>query len=373
MIYFDNAATTKPDKEALEKASVFNDGLFYNPSAVYKAGSQIKRELDAARESLLKHLTKSSRYGLIFTSSGTEADNIAILGQNLRGNIVTTGAEHSAVYNTMSALKDKLDVRFAKVGADGRVDENSLIGLVDNNTSLVSVIHAGNETGCINDINGLAMRVKEKNPRTVFHSDGVQAFGKLKYNLSQDVDMYCASAHKIGGIKGTGILVYKKALKLHPLIFGGGQESGLKSGTENVFGIKNFEYAAEKKFAALQSDLERVISIRNILLKKLDSLLYVVLSDKDEGSPYVLSVSAVGLKGEVLLRMLEERGLLCSAGAACSLKNRFSRVLKECGHPDKVLEGVVRLSFSPSNTLKEAEQAASILNAAARELKEKIG
>lgn len=238
--------------------------------------------------------------------------------------------------------------------------------LVDEKTSFVSVVHVNNETGAVNDIAEIADMVKRKNPRTIFHSDGVQAFGKIPVRLT-NVDLYSASAHKIGGVKGCGALVKRKTLTLAPYLYGGGQENGLRSGTENVFGIMAFCYAAERRFASQDVDGERLRGLRERLWSMLDPSYFKRLSPED-GTPYILTVTAEGLRGEILQRLLEARGVIVGTGSACSSKHPFSRVMQACGYGEKQLYGVLRLSFSPETTENEVVEAACALNESAKEL-----
>lgn len=375
MIYFDNAATTKPNERAVERASAFLTERYHNPSALYKEGFAVQGELKKARSALLSHVADERNFELIFTSCGTEADNQAIFGFGRRGNVVVTAGEHSAIEASVTELKNRgiAEPRFAPLESDGRVNVEKLLSFVDEKTSLVSVIHVNNETGAINDINEIARLVKRKNPRAIFHSDGVQAYGKLPFRLGAEIDLYSVSAHKIGGLKGTGALIKRKSLAIRPYIFGGGQESGGRSGTENVFGIKTFEYAAEEKFKTLKEDCERLQEYRERLWAGLDKSVYARLSALD-GSPYILSVSAVGLRGEVLLHMANDEGLLVGTGSACSSnsKTRYSRVILACGKDEKTADGVLRLSFSPETTAEEVENAIEILNRIGLALKKKM-
>lgn len=195
----------------------------------------------------------------------------------------------------------------------------------------------------------------------------------MPFRLGAEIDLYSVSAHKIGGLKGTGALIKRKSLAIRPYIFGGGQESGGRSGTENVFGIKTFEYAAEEKFKTLKEDYERLQEYRERLWAGLDKSVYARLSALD-GSPYILSVSAVGLRGEVLLHMANDEGLLVGTGSACSSnsKTRYSRVILACGKGEKTADGVLRLSFSPETTAEEVEKAIEILNRIGLALKKKM-
>ncbi len=368
LIYLDNGATTKPSLDALSKASQFNTEYYYNPSALYHEGIFVSNEIKIAKQSFTNVL--GNNFDVIFTSCGTESDNTAIFSYSKRGNIVSTLSEHSAIYTPLTELKNNgHDVRFASINKDGSVNIDSLISLIDKNTTLVSVVHVNNETGAINDINKIAKIVKEINKNIVFHSDGVQAFMKLPYKLSSDIDLYSASAHKINGLKGVGLLAKNKKLgNLKPLILGGGQENSLRSGTENVFGIKVFEYAMLEHNKTLAQDYEKAVFLKNYLLDNLDKTLFKIIST-DSCSPYIISLSAVGLKGEVLMHKLEENGIIIGTGSACSSKNRHSRVLKSAGFNEEILDGVIRISLSNENTLEDITTLTQKLNENAQNLK----
>lgn len=371
MIYLDNAATTRPNENAVRRAGVFLTERYFNPSALYGGGFAVNGELAEGKKFLLSRIADPIDYDITITSCGTEADNHALFCCGKRGNIVTTEGEHAAVFACAQELKNRgIEVRFARLKEDGSVDEEHLLSLIDEKTSLVSVIHVNNETGAINRIAELSKRVKAKNPRAVFHSDGVQAYGKIPVKLNKEIDLYAVSAHKIGGLKGTGALIRKKSLPLAPYIFGGGQENGKRSGTENVFGIMTFYYAAEEKFARLKEEQKEAELLREEVWSALDRTLFTRLSPQD-GTPYILTVSAEGLRGEVLQRMLYDNGLAVGTGSACSSKHRYSRVMTACGYGERVLDGVLRLSFSPQNTREEGLRAAKILNETANKLKEK--
>lgn len=380
MIYFDNAATSKPDADCLKRALEYLENDFYNPSALYAEGYKIQLALREARKNLLSLIAPCNDFDLIFTSCGTEADNHALFSGIKRGNLVTTLGEHSAVFNAANELRQRgADVRFAALNSDGSVNTESLLDLVDENTSLVSVIHVGNETGAVNDIAALSAAVKKKNRSALFHSDGVQAFGKIPYKLSKDIDLYSVSAHKIGGIKGVGALIRKKNLIIKPYIYGGGQEGGARSGTENVFGITNFGFAAEKKFAAVDADFERISGMRSLLWERLDKELFTIISPekiisdgKIVASPYILTVGVNGVRGETIMHEADDAELIIGTGSACASneKKRFSRVILACGVSESLADGILRISFSPQNTVEECEKAVEILNKIVRRRKE---
>ena len=372
MIYFDNAATTKPNGECLKKAEKYLYNDYFNPSALYAEGYSVQLALREARKNIVGNIADSERFDLLFTSCGTEADNTAIFGGAKRGNVVTTAGEHSAVFACMNELKQRgTEVRFAALNADGSVNTDSLLSLVDEKTSLVSVIHVSNETGAVNDIARLAAAVKKKNKYTLFHSDGVQAYGKIPFRLTCDIDMYSVSAHKIGGIKGCGALIKRKNLIIKPYIFGGGQENGLRSGTENVFGIKVFEYAAETRYAHIADDFKRAEALRALLKSRLDKSLFTEISGEN-CSPYILTVGADGLRGETILHEANDNGLIIGTGSACASneKKRYSRTILACGVGERLADGILRLSLCADNTEKEVLTAAEILNRIVKNRKE---
>lgn len=372
MIYFDNAATTKPSELCLKQAEKYLLQEFYNPSALYSEGYKINLELKQAALNILSSVADVNSFSLIFTSCGTEADNQAVFCGGKRGNIVTTLGEHSAVYSAVNEIKQRgIEVRFAKLNGDGGVNTEHLLSLIDEKTSLVTVIHVNNETGAVNDICKIAKEVKSKNKYALFHSDGVQAYGKIPFRLTSDIDMYSIGAHKIGGIKGCGALIKRKNLVLKPYIYGGGQQQGLRSGTENIFGIKCFEYAAINRYADLIENFEKVKKIKEIIVSGLDKNLFKIISPLN-GSPYILTVSAEGLRGETIMHEADDNGLIIGTGSACSsnAKKRYSRVVLACGFEESVADGVLRLSFSPDNTESEAYDAVEILNKIVKHRKE---
>ena len=375
MIYLDNAATTKPNEKAFELAKTYVTEKFYNPSALYKAGFALQGELKKARSALLSKIADETAFELIFTSCGTESNNQAIFSFARRGNAVTTEGEHSAVSVPFAELKTRgiAQPRIASLEKDGRVNVSALLEPVDEKTSFVSVMHVNNEIGAINDINTIAKLVKEKNPRVIFHADGVQAYGKIPFRLAKEVDLYSISAHKIGGLKGVGGLIKRKSLVLPAYLIGGGQESGRRSGTENTFGIMQFTYAAEEQFSALQQTNEILRKYREMLWQLLDESVYIRLSG-EEGTPYILTVAAKGLRGAILQQMADDRGLIIGTGSACSSnsKLRFSKIALACGYDQQTADGILRISFCKQTTEEEIKTAASILNEIGKDLQRRM-
>ncbi len=369
MIYFDNAATTKPDGEAIEFAKVYNEDKFFNPSALYIPGINAKNDIETAKKNILKNICDVG-FDIIFTSCGTESDNTAVFSGVRHGYSVTTKSEHAAIYNSFLALKQRGGkVEFIDVDKCGAVNEDALYDFVKKNkTDFVSIMHVNNETGAINDVNKISKELKKINPSIIFHSDGVQAFGKIPFRLSSSIDFYSVSAHKINGLKGVGALIKRKNTNLSPYLIGGGQEGNYRSGTENVFGIKVFEYVTEKHNKNLEQNYSHVSTLNTIVKNGINSNLFTIISS-EQASPYILSISAIGLKGEIITHLLENDGIYVGNGSACSSKNPHSRVIKECGYNGKILDGVIRISFSNENTIDETNKLIERLNYHANKLK----
>lgn len=373
MLYFDNAATTKPSISALEKAEIFNKENFFNASALYNVGIDCAREIRIAKENIIKNL-RATNCEVIFTSCGSESDNMAIFCTVKRGTFVTDKGEHSAVYKSFLELKNRgQNVVFIDLNKDGTVNEEKLIDFVKNNSvDFVSIMHVNNETGGINDVNRIAKIIKSINKKIVFHVDGVQAYGKLPYTLSQDIDLYSISAHKINALKGVGALIKRKNINLSPFIYGGGQENGYRSGTENVFGIKVFDYAGQEKYVNIKKNFDKITQVNQLFRNKLDKSLFEFISTEN-CSPYILTISAKGLRGEVVMHALETNGVIVGNGSACSSKNRFSRVIESCGYDKSLLDGVIRISFDANTLLEDCLQAINIINQTVKNLKRKLG
>lgn len=361
MIYFDNAATTPILDECIEIVDNYNSQCFFNPSARYFPSIQAKKDVENAREVISRALNCNSSE-LYFTSSGSEADNWAIKGVIKRptDRLIVSEAEHPAVYNTATYLKNKgYDVQFCPVDAFGRVKEDDLISLLTPNTKLVSIMHVNNETGAINDIEKLVKIVKNKTKAYV-HSDGVQAFGKIYVDLDElGVDLYSISGHKLHAPKGIAGLFVKKGVSIDPLIHGGGQESGMRSSTENVSGIMAFKKAIEISTKSLKEAQKSANLVKNLIKDGLRSRFgedILWITPDDNSSPFILYMSIKGVRGEVLLHTLESEGIYLSTGSACSSKKGNSRLGEAIGLGEDFREGTIRLSFSKYSTTDEAEE-----------------
>lgn len=348
--YLDNAATTKVFDEEFDLMKKNNDEAFFNPSASYSTTLKL---LNEARYQITDIL-RGGAGKLYFTSSATESNNTVFQGVHLRAGdvVLISKGEHPSVYNSAHKLESKgvvvLDVNLK---SDGTVDECHLKSLLSDKVKLVSIIHVSNETGAINDIKGLVSIVKNYNSNILFHSDGVQAFGKIKVNLqSLGVDMYTISSHKIYAPRGIASLWIKNDVVVDPLLYGGGQEEGFRSSTENVAAALAFAYAASKVAKDLKQNNERVLDLKNHFVKKLkesEISKYLKFNSTDDCVPYILSISVSGIKGEVLVRGLEQDKIYISTGSACSSKKAGNRILESMGVSDSDVVGSVRVSFSP--------------------------
>lgn len=352
IFYLDNAATTKMFDEVKERASKFLCEDFFNPSAVYKQSVDVKREVENARGFLLDCLGASHDDKLIFTGSATEANNTVIFSQrNFAGKRYLFGAgEHPSVKECAKQLEMKgYKVEFIPLDQSGRVDEEKFKQMLGSDVAFVSVQHVSNETGAVNNIKKLVTLAKRANKDVKFHSDGVQAFMKFPIDVTDlGVDYYTISAHKIGGMKGVGALYVKKGTKVNTLIFGGGQENGLRSGTENVFGIASFAYAAEKMRKEQKQNFEKVKKMREELLLafKENGIEYVLHGES--GVPHTMNIMLEKtIRGETLVHALEKRGVLLSTGSACSATKHFNSTLEAMGVPNSEILASVRISISP--------------------------
>lgn len=374
MIFLDNASTTRLCDEAKSEIEKSHD-LFYNPSAVYGKSLEIRKMLDEAKQNICRALGVSYNNNLIITGSATEANNLAIFGsiKKTDSQLVFGAGEHPSVYNCALELKARgFNVVFAPLAKTGEVDLEILSKILEKPTAFVSIMTVSNETGAINNIQKISKLIRRTNPNAIFHSDGVQAFGKIQTNvLNMDVDLFSISAHKIGGPKGIGALYVKNIKKLKPIIFGGGQEFGLRSGTENtMFTLAFGEIARSLK---IKEYFDEINEIRNYVRNFFEGKDGVEINSSKDASPYVLSLSFCGVRGETLVHVLEGENIILGTGSACSSKKgALNRTLEEMGKTKEENEGAVRISFSKETTLDEVKQACDIIYNSYLKLKEKL-
>lgn len=364
--YFDNAATTRLDDNLLPILQKYNTQYFYNPSALSGASANVSKDIATARENIAQCIGADSDE-ITFVSCGTEGDNMAMLGclKTYKGNIVTSRVEHSAVYNTANFLASKgMEIRYVDLLPDGRADENSLKELVDNNTQYVCLMHVNNETGAINDIKSLTNITKSINNKTLFICDGVQAFGKINVNVKNlNVDFYIASGHKINAPKGIGFVYHKRGIHLTPLIKGGGQESNLRSGTENVPNIIAFSDACTNSIKNLSLNTAKFEEIKRTIIDIVDKNCsdYYIATKPEYCSPAILPLFFANIKTEVLLHMVEKSGFVFGTGSACNSKNKTSRTISALKIKKQFQEGLVRISFDKYSTVADAREFALTL------------
>lgn len=368
MIYLDNAATTKPCREAAEAVAWAMTGLWGNPSAGHAPGREARAALDKAREQVLRVLGPGGEQGsLTFTSGGTEADNLALFGgakkQIHRGrHILSSKVEHEAVLKCLEELKTEgWAVTLLDPDASGRIPVRAVEEALRPDTVLVSLMLVNNETGGVTEIPRIAELLKERGSRALLHTDAVQAFLKVPFSpASLGADLITLSAHKICGPKGAGALWCRSGLRLPPLLRGGGQEGGLRSGTEPMPAILGFGAAAEA-LSAGKDRAARYAELRRILMEELPGALF--LGDPEYCAPHICSLSFPGAKAEPLMNELDRQGICVSRGSACA-RGRRSHVLEAMGLPAKVIDGALRLSFGPENTAEEVREACACLREA---------
>ncbi len=352
MIYFDNAATTKPCKPAVDAFLECAED-FGNPSARHGLGLLAERRVTSARAKLSGFLGCHADK-IYFTSGATEANNLVILGtqRDRKLHYITTAAEHPSVLETFRALERMgHELTVLGVNESGFVDIDRLAHEIRDNTALVSVIHVNNETGVIQDISAIGQTIKERNAKTLFHVDSVQGFLKFPLNLDEArVDFLTASAHKLHGFKGTGLLYARNKDFLRPTVFGGHQQSGVRAGTENVGGIVAFAAAAEWFANAPKEVIKHIKAV----MAKLERDLPDCYINGDSASPFIINLSFVGTRAETVLNALSEQEVYVSAGAACSSHDKTAAGLTYLGIGRARAESALRFSFSVENNTAEA-------------------
>jgi len=365
MIYFDNSASSPMTKEVREV--FFRETAFFaNPSSLHRLGFEAEKRMEAAREQVARAIGAEPEE-IIFTSGGTEADNIALFGaaKKLRrqGNrILSTNSEHPAVEECLKELEAEgfEIVRLSTKG--GALDLREVEDAANEKTILAAVMHTNNETGAVYDVAGVGRIVKQKNPRALVFSDAVQALFKSPLDVRLlGVDLMSLSGHKICGPKGIGALYIKKGLGILPRVFGGGQEKGIRSGTENLPGIVAMGEACRLGKAQEAEGIAKMAEVREEILSALSSDPRISFHLPAKASSHILSLQAQGFPSEGLLHMLSEKGVFVSSGSACSSHKGRSAVLKNFGLRREEEERTVRLSFSPMNTVQEAREFVTIL------------
>ncbi len=363
MIYLDNASTTKPSKKAID-AFLKTTENFGNPSSLHRLGLDAEKTIKSAKKTIA-NLIGAKPCDIYFTSGGTESNNLAIKGACKKAktkHIITSQIEHPSVLEPIARLEEKgFKVDRISVDSEGRINLNELLEKLTEETALVSIMHVNNETGTIQPIEEIGKLIKEKAKRALFHIDAVQSFCKVPLLVkTTDPDFVSISSHKVNGFKGTGALYIKDINKLSPIISGGGQQMGIRSGTENVGGIAAFAEAAKEH----SSDKSEIIRLRKLFLANVMEQIPDVKynGSENEFSPYILNLSFLGIKAEILLHSLESEGIYVSTGSACSShKPMPSHVLTAMGRNKDEINAAVRFSFDDSITEADIMTTVSVL------------
>lgn len=370
-VYLDNSATTKAYPEVARLVADIMTEDYGNPSSMHLKGVDAEKYIKYSKKTIA-NIMKVQEKEIFFTSGGTEADNWALIGTafaNYRAgkHLITTKIEHPAVLQTMEYLKEQgFEITYLPVDRLGRIRLGDLERAIRRDTLLVSIMYVNNEVGAIQPIEEAGALIKRINPRTLFHVDAVQGFGKLKlFPKKWNIDMVSVSGHKIHGPKGVGFLYIDERMKIKPIIFGGGQQRNFRSGTENVPGVAGIGKAAELIYRDLAEDTERLYRLKEYFVRELSSMPHIYINGpQDEtGAPHIVSASIAGIRSEVLLHALEEKGVYVSAGSACSShKHTISATLESMGIEKQLMDSTLRFSFSVFTTKEELDYTLECLD-----------
>ncbi len=368
--YFDNSATTKVFDSVRDIVVKTMTEDYANPSARHRKGMEAENYIRAARAVIAKSL-KVQEKEILFTSGGSESNNMALIGTAMAnkraGNhIISSNIEHPSVYNPLGFLEEQgYKVTYLPVDHAGHIDLTQLEESIRPETILVSVMYVNNEVGTVEPVEEISRIIRRKNPNTLFHADAIQAYGKYEIRPKrQGIDLLSVSAHKLHGPKGVGFLYIDSRVKIKPLIYGGGQQQGLRSGTENVPGVAGMGAAVEEMFKDHPKKIDHLYELKEYAERKLSQLPGVTLNNPPgrEGAPQIVSASFEGVKSEVLLHALEEKGIYVSSGSACSSNHPgLSGTLKGVGVRQELLDSTLRFSFGLFNTKEEIDYAAQQL------------
>lgn len=369
-VYFDNSATTRvldSVKDVVVKVMTEDYG---NPSSRHRKGMEAEGYVRQAAAEIARTLRVKDRE-ILFTSGGTESNNMALIGCAMANHragkhIISTGIEHASVYNPLAFLERQgFEVTYLSVDREGHISLEELKKAVRPDTILVSVMYVNNEVGAIEPVEEIAALVHKENPAILFHVDAIQAYGKLVIRpKKQGIDLLSVSAHKIHGPKGAGFLYIDERVKINPLLYGGGQQRDMRSGTENVPGIAGLGVAAKEMYRDHEEKIAYIADLKNYLIEKLEALEGVTVNSLRgmESAPHIVSASFEGIRGEVLLHALEDKGIYVSSGSACSSNHpAISGTLRAMGVKKKLLDSTLRFSLGVFNKKEEVDYCAEAL------------
>ncbi|MFC4022516.1 cysteine desulfurase family protein [Oceanobacillus longus] len=378
MIYLDNSATTKPDPSVLESFQQVSSNYFANPSSIHQLGGTAEKLLLTAKKQTAEILGTFPQE-IVFTSGGTEGNNIAIKGiavehQGRGKHIITSDIEHPSIYEACKSLEDHgFEVTYLPVDQNGVVSVNDLENAIRKDTVLISIMHVNNETGSVQPIKEIG-EIAKKHPKLFFHVDAVQSLGKVPLKLKDSgIDLCTFSGHKIHGLKGTGMLYVNKRITLFPLFHGGSQEQSRRSGTENLAGSVAFVKALRMIKEREKNDKQHLYDMQSYLIRKLKMMDGVEVNTPEHAAPHIINMSVPGIKPEVIIHMLGEQDIFISTKSACSSKLKDeSKVLAACGFGRDRSTSALRVSMSYENTMDEMEIFAEALAKAIKQFKEAL-
>ncbi len=368
--YFDNSATTKvldSVKDIVVKTMTEDYG---NAAAKHRKGMEAEQYIRDARK-IIADTLKVQEKEILFTSGGSESNNMALIGtawanQRAGKHIISTSIEHPSVYNPLGVLEELgFEVTILPVDHDGHISLKDLEEAIRPDTILVSTMYVNNEVGAVEPVEEISKVIKAKNPSTLYHVDAIQAYGKYVIRpKKQGIDLLSVSGHKIHGPKGVGFLYIRSGVKIKPLIYGGGQQAGMRSGTENVPGVAGLGAAAKEMYTDHAAKIQKLIELKDYMTDRLGEIEGTVINSKkgEDSAPQIVSVSFEGVRSEVLLHALEDKGVYVSSGSACSSNHPgISGTLKGIGVAQKLLDSTIRMSFGMFNTKEEIDYAIDVL------------
>lgn len=367
-IYLDNSATTKPYKEVIDKMVYALSTDYANPSSLHRKGIEVEKNIKNIRQSIARTLGAKDKE-IYFTSGGTEANNAIIRGvanlhKKRKNHIISTVIEHPSVLNTLKDLEeDGFEVTYLPVDTTGKIDIEAFKQAIKPSTCLVSIMHVNNEVGSIQPIQEIGKYLKSLNDKVYLHIDAVQSYSKINFKPSRyNIDFMSVSGHKFHGPKGIGFMYIKENNRLKPILTGGGQEIGIRSGTENTPGIYGLGEAVSIINKDLNSTIDKINSLKNLLKDEIErNIDDIKINSPEDGVCHILNVSFRGVKGEVLLHYLEQKGIYVSTGSACSSKKKGSHVLNEMNLAPVEIEGAIRFSLSDLNTEEDIKSVIPVL------------
>ena len=368
--YFDNSATTRvldSVKDIVVKTMTEDYG---NPASKHRKGMEAEQYIREARK-IIADSMKVQEKEILFTSGGSESNNMALIGtawanQRAGKHIISTAIEHPSVYNPLGVLEELgFEVTILPVDHDGHISLKELEEAIRPDTILVSTMYVNNEVGAVEPVEEISRVIKAKNPSALYHVDAIQAYGKYVIRpKKQGIDLLSVSSHKIHGPKGVGFLYIRSGVKIKPLIYGGGQQAGMRSGTENVPGVAGFGAAVKEMYTDHAEKIQKLIGLKDYMIDRLGEIEGTVINSKkgEASAPQIVSVSFEGVRSEVLLHALEDKGIYVSSGSACSSNHPgISGTLKGIGVAQKLLDSTIRISFGIFNTKEEVDYTIDVL------------